>query len=76
MHDADECSRKLIAAERRIEKLLDALARITNIPPAIADGSFFREYTDQDGEYLGSAEVDPLIVVQEMVQVAMDAISQ
>ena len=55
-----------------LQQALDALERIINTVPAVdANGSFFVEYHDDAGEYLGYELINPMHVAAEMGGIAI-----
>jgi hypothetical protein len=59
------------------DKLLDALKRIASTVPAIGDGGgFVVDHHSPDGEYLGTENVDPMWVIQEMASIALAAVAK
>lgn len=70
-----ELERKLDAAEKQRDQLLDALERIESTVPGQGDGGgFVFDHYDHEGEYIGSQNVDPIWVVFEMAEIATNAI--
>ena len=57
------------------QPLLAALRKIISEVPAIDEGGgFFIEHRDQDGEYIGSEQIDPVTIIQHMQGIAHFAI--
>lgn len=57
--------------------MLEALKKILHTPPALnGSGGFVVDHHSHDGVYLGSENVDPMWVVQEMAGIANAAIAQ
>ena len=52
-----------------------ALDRIITGVPAVADGGCFVEHHDENGNYVGTEQVDPLAVISCMVGVASDCLT-
>jgi hypothetical protein len=57
------------------DELLSALDRIVKTVPAQdGNGGFIVDHHDMDGEYLGTQQIDPMWVVQEMAAIAHNAL--
>lgn len=69
---------KTVAAqpnEPLTDELLSALDRIVKTVPAQdGNGGFIVDHHDMDGEYLGTQQIDPMWVVQEMAAIAHNAL--
>ncbi|MFA5899416.1 MAG: hypothetical protein WC829_09930 [Hyphomicrobium sp.] len=68
---------RIIRTQRKVlEQALEALNRINDSVPAIQDGGgFVVDHRDADGEYIGSENIDPMWVIQEMQSTAHLAIT-
>lgn len=73
-HAAQLRNEKALCAQ--IERLRTALAQIVSCVPAIQDGGgFIIEHFDSDGEYVGSQQVNPDSIIQEMQFIATEALT-
>jgi hypothetical protein len=72
-HPAD----RINELEARVKELEGALERIVSTVPANdGTGCFVFDHHSPDGEYLGTQNIDPLWVVEEMASVAMAALKK
>ena len=56
--------------DERVKELEEALEKIINQQPCCEGGGCFYPMHDGDGNYIGEQNIDPLSVIQEMVQIA------
>jgi hypothetical protein len=57
------------------ERLKAALNRVVETVPCYHEGNFIVEHHGIDGEYLGTQNIDPLWVIEEMASVANNALA-
>ena len=63
------------AQAAEIERLLASLHKLAStVPASDGGGGLFFEHHGPDGEYLGCEYVDPMAVIQEMEDIARNAI--
>ncbi len=61
-------------AYTEVLNLREALRKIVNMEPCLDGGSCFYPVHDGDGNYIGESPVDPVSVIQGMVNTAQEAI--
>lgn len=72
-----EAYKTLLLQNAEIERLSEALTRVIRAVPAlVAGGGFVVDHHSPDGEYLGSENIDPALIIQEMATVAMNALAK
>lgn len=75
--DVEAAGRELRRLHTENWELLEALNRIlSSVPAQDGAGGFIVEHHGMDGEFLGTQQIDPMWVIQEMAAVAQAALAR